>query len=81
MIHEDNWHEDMTCEQYDYEKSGQKEHDRKVQEQASLRAISELTKKCPGKNCGWNIQKTEGCDHMTCKLPHHSERGNVGVLT
>lgn len=25
------------------------------------------TKKCPNEECGRNLQKNEGCDHMTCK--------------
>lgn len=66
MIHEDTWHEGETCEEYDYRKSGKKERDQKIQEEASIKAIDKLTKKCPG-GCGWPIQKNNGCDHMTCK--------------
>lgn len=65
--HESTWHEGETCEEYDYRVSGQKERDQKAQEEASRAAVAELSKKCPGKNCAYNIQKNDGCDHMTCK--------------
>lgn len=64
-----NLHEGETCEEYEYRRSGQKEKDEKAQEEASAKAITKLAKKCPGKNCGWQIEKNEGCDHMTCKFP------------
>lgn len=44
---------------------------RQEEEDASLKAVSELTKKCPGTRCGWNIEKTSGCDHMTCSRCRH----------
>jgi len=31
--------------------------------------ISENCKKCP--KCRWNIEKNEGCNHMTCRLCQH----------
>lgn len=72
-VHEDTWHEGETCEEYDYRTSGRKERDQKAQEEASLKAIGELTKKCPGRRgkCGWNIEKNDGCDHMTCTKCKH----------
>ncbi|KAF2476483.1 uncharacterized protein BDR25DRAFT_252513 [Lindgomyces ingoldianus] len=69
--HENTWHEDETCEEYDYRKSGKKERDQKQQEEASVKAIGELTKRCPGKSCKWPIEKNEGCDHMTCSKCRH----------
>ncbi|KAL4786297.1 hypothetical protein BJX76DRAFT_321493 [Aspergillus varians] len=33
----------------------------------SVQRVEETTKRCPG--CQWPIEKNDGCDHMTCKLP------------
>jgi hypothetical protein len=71
VIHDNTWHEGETCTEYDYRVTGQKEKDeqkRKEQEEASLKAIGEMSKMCPGQQCGWNIQKNDGCDHMTCEF-------------
>lgn len=70
VIHDNTWHEGETCQEYDYRVSGAKEREeqrRKEQEEASLKAINKISKKCPGAGCGWNIQKHNGCDHMTCR--------------
>ncbi|KAF2823247.1 hypothetical protein CC86DRAFT_409172 [Ophiobolus disseminans] len=66
IIHENTWHEGETCEDFEYRSSGRKEADQKAQEAASLAAIGKTSKKCPGKNCVYNIEKNDGCDHMTC---------------
>jgi hypothetical protein len=63
--HENTWHEGETCQEYEYRSSGQKERDQKAQEEASLKAIGELSKKCPGPKCIYNIEKNDGCDHST----------------
>ena len=55
VIH-DTWHEGETCEEYEYRSSGRKERDQKAQEAASLQAIDELSKKCPGPNCVYSIE-------------------------
>jgi len=68
IIHENTWHEGETCEEFEYRSSGRKERDQRAQEEASLQAIGKLTKKCPGPGCTWNIEKNDGCDHMTCKF-------------
>ncbi|KAF2132131.1 hypothetical protein P153DRAFT_284705 [Dothidotthia symphoricarpi CBS 119687] len=66
IVHEDTWHEGETCEEYEYRRSGKKEQDQRAQEEASLQEISKSTKKCPGAGCVYNIEKNDGCDHMTC---------------
>jgi hypothetical protein len=40
---------------------------KKREEAASRRLIAETTKQCPG--CKGNIEKSFGCDHMSCKVP------------
>jgi hypothetical protein len=67
ILHENTWHEGETCDEFEYRSSGRQERDQKKHEAASLAAIGKLTKKCPGRNCPANIEKNEGCDHMTCK--------------
>jgi hypothetical protein len=68
IVHENTWHEGETCEEYEYRASGRKERDQRAQEAASVAAIGQLTKKCPGPLCIFNIEKNDGCDHMTCKF-------------
>jgi hypothetical protein len=43
---------------------------KKAEENASQQLIKKLAKKCPG--CKRNIEKNNGCDHMTCKDPYLS---------
>lgn len=66
-IHDVDWHENETCEEYTYRVSVAKERDQRAQEEASIAAIKTMSKKCPGMDCAFNIQKNAGCDHMTCK--------------
>ncbi|KAI0430894.1 hypothetical protein F5Y09DRAFT_306433 [Xylaria sp. FL1042] len=54
-------------------KQKQLEEDRqrkRAEEAASESALLTVSKLCP-KNCGARIQKTEGCDHMTCRQCGH----------
>ncbi|KAF2018525.1 hypothetical protein BU24DRAFT_316371, partial [Aaosphaeria arxii CBS 175.79] len=67
VIHNVNWHEGLTCEQYDRQRNEQ----RILEENASVRAISCLTKRCPGPGCNRNIEKNGGCDHMTCSVCYY----------
>ncbi|KAI0125114.1 hypothetical protein BJ170DRAFT_488770 [Xylariales sp. AK1849] len=38
---------------------------RKADEEKSEKLVKKTTKPCP--NCGWAIEKNEGCSHMTCR--------------
>lgn len=42
--------------------------DRIIDEKSSTDAIQELSKPCPGEDCGYRIQKRGGCDHMICRI-------------
>lgn len=44
----------------------QAHHNRDDQE--STKTVKEITKPCP--KCGVRIEKSEGCDHMTCMILH-----------
>ncbi|PVI02323.1 hypothetical protein DM02DRAFT_308023 [Periconia macrospinosa] len=57
------WHEGETCAEYDYRTDSRL---KKAEEEASKELIKQTTKKCP--SCNRNIEKSSGCDHMTCKL-------------
>jgi hypothetical protein len=67
IAHDADWHEGETCDEYTYRVSGAKEREQKAQEEASIAVICQSSKKCPGPDCAFSIQKNEGCDHMTCK--------------
>ncbi|UPX13726.1 uncharacterized protein EKO05_0004225 [Ascochyta rabiei] len=73
LVHEGTYHDDETCEAYEYRTSRQEERDeRKRDEEASEEAVGKLTKKCPKETCGSPIEKNGGCNHMTCwKCQHH----------
>jgi hypothetical protein len=68
LKHKVPWHTNETCDQYEYRTSGQKKRDEEKKEEAML---NQLSKKCPGVNCGWRIEKIDGCEHMTCKKCKH----------
>lgn len=67
IVH-NTWHEDETCDEYECRTSAQQHAEQIEQEEASLTAIAQFTKKCPGPGCGYNIEKNKGCDHMRCKF-------------
>jgi hypothetical protein len=39
---------------------------KKEEEEASRLLVEGISKQCPG--CKRNVEKVDGCDHMTCKL-------------
>ncbi len=68
LKHKVEWHKGETCEQYEYRTSGQQQREEEAKTNAMIDSVS---KTCPGEGCGWRIQKTDGCDHMTCKKCRH----------
>lgn len=68
LLHRCAWHTGETCQQYEYRTSGRQ---REAEEKATEAMIDNISKKCPGPRCGWRIQKTDGCDHMTCRRCKH----------
>lgn len=58
LKHKCAWHTGETCRQYEYRSSGAKARD---EERASELEMQKISKQCPGKNCGWRIEKTTGC--------------------
>ena len=59
--HKVQWHEGMTCEEYDLNND--------PTYQSNRQWIMENSKKCPG--CSYQIEKNRGCDHMTCIKCRH----------
>ncbi|KAK5118181.1 hypothetical protein LTR85_008161 [Meristemomyces frigidus] len=55
------WHAGEGCEAFQARVKAQPE-----EEEASAKALKKIAKLCPG--CARNIQKTGGCDHMTCRM-------------
>jgi hypothetical protein len=64
-IHHVPFHTDETCEQYD-----QRIQDALIKEEeaASKTAMAAMPKTYPSANCGYNIAKHTGCDHIICML-------------
>ncbi|RMY78952.1 hypothetical protein D0862_13271 [Hortaea werneckii] len=68
LRHQVAWHMGETCEQYEYRSSGAKARADEAKTEATLKTMSKL---CPNKNWGWRIEKTGGCEHMTCRRCRH----------
>ncbi|KAI7313182.1 hypothetical protein KC315_g11767 [Hortaea werneckii] len=68
LRHKVAWHMGETCEQYEYRSSGAKARADEAKTEATLMTMSKL---CPNKQCGWRIEKTGGCEHMTCRRCRH----------
>lgn len=52
---------------------------KKAEEEASKRLMKQIAKKCPG--CKRNIEKRDGCDHMTCMFPRGRDVAVQCLLT
>ena len=61
-VHEVPWHDNTTCKDFDKQQAL-----RKKSEVATATYKKRHTKSCP--NCNAAIEKTGGCDHMTCYKP------------
>ncbi|KAF2671204.1 hypothetical protein BT63DRAFT_438699 [Microthyrium microscopicum] len=68
VAHNVPWHSGESCEEYTYRT--RPKHQRK-EDRASEKLVGRIAKICPGPNCGVKIQKTAGCDHMTCRQCTH----------
>ena len=54
------WHEGYTCASYD------NMHPGAISMRTSEERIQTLAKRCPGRGCGFYVEKDGGCDHMYC---------------
>lgn len=61
--HKIKWHAGETCAQYEYRTSGRRREDADSED-----VIGRTTQQCPNERCGARVQKSVGCDHMTCKF-------------
>lgn len=67
-------HENESCTEHRKRLTRDKEKVR--EEHMSVEFVKKVSKPCPG--CKRNLDKYEGCDHVTCKL--HGEPGECDVL-
>ncbi|KAF8603501.1 hypothetical protein BDV93DRAFT_508432 [Ceratobasidium sp. AG-I] len=67
FTHQVPWHTGQTCAQYDAQRASRA---RETQDNLASEAyIRQHAKACPNAACGRNIEKNDGCDHMTCRRP------------
>ncbi|KAL5637155.1 hypothetical protein ACGC1H_000965 [Rhizoctonia solani] len=71
FTHDIPWHAGLTCRQFDVNlieaESHRLKEQRNNENQESEEYIRNHAKKCP--SCGRQIQKSGGCNHMTCRFP------------
>lgn len=67
------WHEGQLCGKMEAMSV-------KEQETASASTIKRTSQRCPNASCKRPIEKTDGCDHMTCKLDRLSSRDRDSLL-
>jgi len=74
ITHNIAWHEGETCTEYDAEgrvdRVARKAKQAK-EEQASIKLLQTVSKKCPGPGSDFSVQKREGCDAMKCSRCQH----------
>ncbi|KAF1938647.1 hypothetical protein EJ02DRAFT_354090 [Clathrospora elynae] len=66
ITHNVAWHKGETCSEYDYRKN---KYLKRAEELATQKLMRDTTKKCPG--CKRKVEKSYGCDHMTCTKCKH----------
>ncbi|KAK6394169.1 hypothetical protein LTR65_002015 [Meristemomyces frigidus] len=67
IVHNVPWHDNQTCAEYENDPNWlRRSTTQRKQEKASVRAVKRISKTCPGPRCDQNIQKSAGCDHITC---------------
>lgn len=71
VVHDVPWHEGETCQEYNYRTDGNLKG---AEEAASADLLSRTTKNCPRPTCNAPIEKTDGCDHMTCSSKPRQNR-------
>ncbi|KAF2000745.1 hypothetical protein P154DRAFT_406736, partial [Amniculicola lignicola CBS 123094] len=76
LVHSRTSHDGETCTEYDKRARKQKDEMRWMrrqilEEEASIRAVRAMSKKCPNPICPYHIQKNNGCDHMKCSKCRH----------
>ena len=73
FAHKVAWHAELTCQQYDEELASAEDAKKEDQENVAVseELVKSISKPCPGEGCGFYIQKSEGCDHMTCRRCKH----------
>ena len=52
----------------------QKRAKEKLKEEMASQNTLKLYRRCPGENCGYMVEKTGGCDHITCKITQDTAR-------
>ena len=58
-IHDEPFHKDETCAEYDERMKRFSQHN-----EASQKEVERISKPCPG--CGIPIERIDGCDLVTC---------------